>query len=117
MDKPTIPEVLPAIRAYYAKPGNSNGGNLHIVLEDPNYEDDDVRFCIATARDAGDSDGVAIAKKMLLMSKTQREKLASMDHQQIRRGGLGYYLGDLVITRVDDNGTVVGISVTREVLA
>jgi hypothetical protein len=76
MEKPKIPEVLPAIRAYYAKPGNGNGGNLHIVLEDPNYEDGHVRFCIAMARDAGDSEGAAIAEKLLLMSKTQRKKLA-----------------------------------------
>lgn len=106
MKKPTIPEILPAIRAYYAKPGNSNGGNLHIVLEDPNYEDDHVRFCIARAQDDEDADGAAIAKKLLLMSKTQRKKLAIMDHRLIRRGGLGLYLGDLVVMRVDDKSGV-----------
>ena len=71
----TIPEILPLIQAYYQKPGNCNGGSLHIVLEDCNLKDSDVQFCIDYAKEKGDADGMALAEKLLLMSKTQRKKL------------------------------------------
>lgn len=45
-DSPTVAEVLPLVNAYYAKPGNSVGGNLHIVLDDCNVEDGHVEFCL-----------------------------------------------------------------------
>jgi hypothetical protein len=77
-DKPTIPEVAPLVRAYYAKPGNGVGGSLHIVLEDSNIDDDSVRFCRKYAEERGDSDGVALADILLRMSRTQRGKLAGM---------------------------------------
>ena len=66
------------VRAYYAKSGNGNGGNLHVVLEDPNYEDAHVTECLARALETGDHDGALIAEKLLLMSKTQRKKIATI---------------------------------------
>lgn len=78
MKKPTIPEVLPLIQAYYAKPGNGVGGNLHIVLEDLNVEDSHVRWCLEYAEKQGDTDGVELAKLLLAMSKTQRLKLGGL---------------------------------------
>jgi len=77
--KPTITEVLPIVRAYYAKPGNEVGGSLHIVLDDGNVSDDDVRFCLQQARERDDADGVALAEKLLLMSRTQRRKLGRLN--------------------------------------
>ena len=41
-DKPTVPEVLPLVRAYYQKPGNIVGGNLHLVLDDENVENEHI---------------------------------------------------------------------------
>lgn len=76
--KPTVPEVLPLVRAYYAKPGNGAGGNLHIVLDDYNVRDDDVQFCLDLAEQFNDEDGAALAKLLLKMSKTQRAKLAAL---------------------------------------
>ena len=38
MNKPTILEVMPLVKAYYEKPENGAGGNLHIVLDDGNIE-------------------------------------------------------------------------------
>jgi hypothetical protein len=73
--KPTVPEVLPLAKAYYAKPGNSCGGNLHIVLDDGNIEDYWVKSCINVARQKGDEDGVKLAELLLRMSKTQRRKI------------------------------------------
>lgn len=76
--KPTIPEVLPLVRAYYAKPGNSVGGSLHIVLEDYNVADSNVEWCRTNAWEKGDKDGVALAEMLLLMSRTQRRKLGRL---------------------------------------
>jgi hypothetical protein len=73
--KPTIPEVLPLVQAYYAKPGNFAGGSLHIVLDDGNVNDGSVQFCIDYAREKGDEDGIALGMLLLRMSKTQRSKL------------------------------------------
>ena len=73
--KPTIPEVLPLVRAYYAKPGNLAGGSLHILLDDGNVDDSSVEFCEKVAVERGDEDGVALARILRRMSKTQRKKL------------------------------------------
>lgn len=73
--KPTVPEVLPLVRAYYAKDGNGAGGSLHVVLDDGNVEDHFVEFCMEEARKMGDVAGVALAELLLGMSKTQRRKL------------------------------------------
>lgn len=74
--KPTVPEVLPLVQAYYALPGNGVGGSLHIVLEDGNVEDSSVAFCLKAAQERGDAPGVELASILLRMSRTQRLKLA-----------------------------------------
>ena len=74
-DKPTVPEVLPLVRAYYAKPNNICGGSLHVVLDDGNVGDSTVEFCEKCAAENGDEDGVALARILRRMSKTQRKKL------------------------------------------
>lgn len=78
VSKPTIPEVLPRIRAYCAKPGNDMGGSLHILLADQNVADSDVDFCINVASERGDTEGEALARTLRLMSRTQRLKLGRM---------------------------------------
>lgn len=77
--KPTVPEVLPLIKAYYAKPGNGVGGWLHIVLDDGNIETSHIEYCKQSAIEHNDADGVAIADLLLRMSKTQRKKLYASD--------------------------------------
>lgn len=74
-EKPTIPEVLPLVRDYYAMPDNGAGGSLHIVLDDGNVEDGSVEFCRDWAVDHDDHDGELLAEVLLRMSKTQRSKL------------------------------------------
>lgn len=74
-DKPTIPEVLPLVRAYYAKPNNGVGGSLHLVLDDGNIETYWVEYCKQYALENNDPDGVALAELLLKMSYTQRKKL------------------------------------------
>ena len=73
-----MPEVIPLVRAYYAKSGNNVGGSLHIVLEDGNVSDSNVEFCREWAEEREDHDGVALAKLLLRMSRTQRRKLYRM---------------------------------------
>jgi hypothetical protein len=67
--------ILDLLKDYYRKPENNVGGNLHIILEDPNERDKDVQFCIDRAQLRGDQDGVIIAKAILNLSITQRRKL------------------------------------------
>src|SRR5688572_15279597 len=67
-DKPTIPEVMPLVRAFYEKPGNGVGGALHIVLEDGNVDDGSVRFCLNEARKRADEDAIRLAEILLRMS-------------------------------------------------
>lgn len=74
--KPTIPEVVPLIRAYYELPGNDLGGSLHVVLEDGNVDLSMVELCGADALDRGDVEGAALARVLALMSVTQRRKLS-----------------------------------------
>lgn len=76
--RPTItPELLQRIRDYYALPSHSNGGSLHIVLEDQNVEDSHIRFCQRCAREDGDAVGEALADELWALSKTQRLKIAN----------------------------------------
>lgn len=73
--KPTVPEVLKLVQAYYAKPGNGVGGSLHIVLDDGNLHNDHILYCREYAREKKDEDGIILADLLLLMSKTQRKKV------------------------------------------
>ena len=76
MTKPTIPEVLPLARAYFAK--NPVWGSLHVVLDEGNVKDSHVQFCIEFAEERGDHDGLILAKLLLRMSRTQRLKIAQL---------------------------------------
>lgn len=72
--------ALEMARKYYAKEGNICGGNLHIVLDDGNIEDDCVRFCRERAESAGDSDGVNLANKLLTITEDMRHDLYCQLH-------------------------------------
>ena len=78
--KPTVPEVLPKVRKYYAMPGNGAGGCLHIVLDDGNVLDHHVRYCLDWAFGIRDIPGVELAELLLRMSKTQRRKIHNRIH-------------------------------------
>jgi hypothetical protein len=80
LGRPTVPEVIGIVRDYYAKPGNSMGGSLHLVLEDGNIDDDSVRFCLQWAIEKGDQDGIGLAGMLLTMTRTQRKKLYQLPH-------------------------------------
>lgn len=75
VDKISIPEVITRFIAYQEKPGNEAWGSLHVVLEDHNVDNGHVQSCIEKAQTNGDSDGLELAKILLLMSKSQRGRL------------------------------------------
>lgn len=58
LNRPTVPEVRAIIDAWYARPGNGAGGELHSELDDGNLEDsnllsnlvDNWRSCSQEAR-------------------------------------------------------------------
>jgi hypothetical protein len=72
-NRPTVPQVLPFVRAYYNDHGA--GGSLHIVLDDGNLEDGSVQFCIDSAEERGDAAGAALGRLLLQMTRTQRAKV------------------------------------------
>lgn len=75
----TVPDALPLVRRYYALPGNSAGGSLHVVLEDCNVDDRSIDVCNWWAVRHKDHAGQALALVLRRMSKTQRRKLAGAD--------------------------------------
>jgi hypothetical protein len=75
IDKKTILDVLPMYREYRAATKDL-GGSFHIVFDDGNVTDADVRFCIEYAKKKGDESGVVLGELLLGMSKTQRKKLS-----------------------------------------
>lgn len=75
----TIPDVAPWIRDYYAQPGNSLGGSLHIVLEDANWEQSQIDWCERRAIERGDVFGAFLARVLGQMSGGQRRRLSRMN--------------------------------------
>lgn len=82
--KPTVPEVLPLVRSLYrgldlcTRDSGGVGGHLHIVLDDGNITDSDVRFCLDEARHDKCATCVKIAELLMQMSRTQRAKISEM---------------------------------------
>jgi hypothetical protein len=72
--KPTVPEVLPLVQTVYAR--NEAGCCLHILLDDGNIKDNHAEFCLKYAREHGHADCIALAEKLVLMTQSQRWKLA-----------------------------------------
>lgn len=74
LGRPTLPEVLPLLKALYEK--HAAGCCLHIVLDDCNLKNQDVIFCRSAAIEAGHLDCLHLAEKLLLMTISQRARLA-----------------------------------------
>ncbi len=63
-------------KAYHEK--NPAWGVMHIVLDDGNYEDHCVEFCIKVAKENGDLEGLELAEILLKKSWTQRKKISKL---------------------------------------
>lgn len=78
-----MPDVVPLIARLYATKRCSAGGPLHIVTEDENLRDRDLRWIIDEGAwmaerhwpDDAAQLGVKIAEMMLQMTRTQRRKI------------------------------------------
>lgn len=51
------------------------GGNLHIVLEDGNLEDNHIQYCIQSALDEMDGDGAVLGNWLLKLTPEEREDI------------------------------------------
>lgn len=77
MSRPTVPEVLPLVRAIYNRPDGSGvtGCCLHILTDDGNTGVDTAQFCFDYAREQGHVDCIAAAEMLVLMTETQHHKV------------------------------------------
>lgn len=64
------------VEEFYEMPGNSVGGELHVVLDDSNWEDSSIDECIADATKAADVAAVALGKLLRAMAWDERMQLA-----------------------------------------
>lgn len=79
-DRPSVAEVQRLIDAYYQFDGCIVGGDLHVVLDDGNWEDGSIQWCIDTAgtREASEPECARLLGRLLLLTtRTQRNGLRS----------------------------------------
>ena len=72
-NRPTVPQVLPLVRAIYEK--HCAGCCLHIVTDDDNCEQSSADCCVDTARERGHADCLQAAEMLAQMTPTQRHKV------------------------------------------
>lgn len=76
--KQSIPEIIPLVLEWYAKPENASGGIFHCILEDGNHEQRWADMALEDAVVSGDKLAVKLAMALAAMSSTQRRKLSAM---------------------------------------
>jgi hypothetical protein len=70
-----ILKLIQLAKEYYAIEGNGVGGNLHIILDDGNIENNHIEYCLELSRQKNDLKGIELCELLLKISKTQRNKL------------------------------------------
>lgn len=78
--RPSVADVQRLIDAFYQFKGCEVGGGLHIVLDDENWEDSHIQWCIDTAEThwSGHAEATILLGRLLLsMTRTQRAQLDS----------------------------------------
>ena len=75
-NRPTVPEVQPLADRIRASPGGAVGCCLWISLENGNMTDADLRYCLQNAQENCHPDCELLARLLLLMTGTQRSKIA-----------------------------------------
>jgi hypothetical protein len=86
-NRPTVPEVAEALRAYYRLPDRGVGGAVHIVIDDGNITQGSADWCAEHAREWGEQwardryidEDVRIAEMVAALTNTQRSRLARMN--------------------------------------
>lgn len=82
--------ISDSIARHYARPGNSVGGCLHVVLDDGNLEDYFVLHAIGRAIDDLDIDAASLACAILCLPRPRRRRalkaaMAAMNAGEITR--------------------------------
>jgi len=67
-----VESLIQSCQKYYDKPGNGVGGILHIVLDDENVDDENIKYCLGQAARKDDIPAVKIASELLGMSVEDR---------------------------------------------
>lgn len=70
MNNPTIDSVLKKAREFYEY--YPTGGNLHIVLDDGNIEEDHVRWCVDLANNEKDLAAADLGMDLLCLTANDR---------------------------------------------
>ena len=65
--------ILKQIKQFLSLEGNEVGGNLHIVLDDGNLEDDDIEFCLVICEANSDFLGYDICANLLHIPYDERK--------------------------------------------
>lgn len=69
-------QLIDKCRELYEQDGWSSGGYLHILLDDCNYEDDDIKYCIEECKtnhnDPASALGIDICNELLSMGMNNR---------------------------------------------
>jgi len=71
--------LLELIEFYYSLSGNSVGGNLHIILDDGNIEDDFIYICQCDCEKNNDSLGLLISTLLRYYTLNEREYMYEND--------------------------------------
>jgi hypothetical protein len=85
-DGPSVEDAAEILRRYYRLPRRSNGGAVHIILEDGNVQQSHADWCVENAPKwaaefGGDellAEDLRVARMLARMSRTQRVKLSHM---------------------------------------
>lgn len=77
----THEQVGALLDQYFMLPGNTSGGNCHVVLDDGNIDDASVRLCLDACRSDKDGDalGELLMLTMLAMSEEERRTILRYD--------------------------------------
>ena len=70
--KPNLPEIKPLVEAYYQLDGNGAGGELHVVLDDGNWEKCFIREIYDRAKQ---DETKWLAAVLLMLSNSQLRKV------------------------------------------
>lgn len=88
-NRPSVPELQRLIDAYYQFDRCGVGGDLHVVLDDGNWDDGTIQWCIDHSGEYGDREPECarlLGRLLLLTTRTQRNKLdAGYDGEAMTR--------------------------------
>lgn len=73
--KQKIKDLIPLVRDWFSRPGNSGGGVFHVVLEDGNYQQEFADLALASARLSGDAKAIELAEMLASLTDKERRKL------------------------------------------